>query len=99
MSWFRGCRRMLTATGVRHLALHLTIPAAGLAAIIALTFLYHLVPQYYYGVLAFLGFEPFRYPFLDLQNVLSWVDCWQHGIDVFVNNPCDVLGRVLDYPP
>jgi hypothetical protein len=85
--------------GVRRLALRLTAPAAGLAAMIALTLLYHLEPLYYYRVLGFIGIPPLRYPFLDFENVLSWVDCWQRGVDVYVNNPCDIFGRVLDYSP
>jgi hypothetical protein len=87
------------ATGVRPLALRFTAPAAGLAAMIALALLYHLEPQSYYQVIAFIGIDPFRYPFLDLQGVLSWIDCWQRGTDVYLTNPCDVLGRVMTYSP
>jgi hypothetical protein len=84
-------------TGV--LALRFTAPAAGLAAMIVLTLLYWFEPQSYYRVLAFIGIEPFGYPFLDLQVVLSWVECWQRGADVYITNPCDVLGRVMNYSP
>ena len=83
--------------GVRHLALRLAAPTAGLGATIALALLYHVEPQYYYHVLAFIGIEPLRYPFIDLQAVLSWADCWRRGFDVYVTNPCD--RTLMDYPP
>ena len=66
---------------------------------IVLALLYNLEPQSYYRVLAFIGIDPFRFPFLDLQGVLSWVECWQRGVDVYATNPCDVLGRVMTYSP
>jgi hypothetical protein len=86
-------------TGDRRLALRFAAPAAGLAAMIALALLYHLQPHYYWRVLAFIGIEPFRYPFLDFQFILASVDCWQRGTDVYVNDPCDVLGRPFNYSP
>src|SRR5262245_55720260 len=84
---------------VLSLALRVTVPVAGLAAAIALAFLYRLEPDYYWRSLAFIGIVPFRYPFLDFQAVLAAVDCWQRGIDVYVSNPCDVLGRPFAYSP
>src|SRR6516164_5252259 len=90
---------MIIATGVRRLALRFTVSAAGLAAMIALALLYHLDPGYYYRVLAFIGIAPFQYPFFDIQGILSWVDCWQRGVDVYVTNPCDVRYRVFTYSP
>ena len=38
-------------------------------------------------------------PFLDLSGVLSAIDCSREGVDVFVTNPCDSLGRVHNYSP
>jgi hypothetical protein len=87
------------ATDVRYLTLRFTIPAAGLAAMMALTLLYQFEPGSYHRVLSFMGREPFRYPFLDFQSTPLSVDCWQRGIDVYVNNSCDVLGRAFDYSP
>jgi hypothetical protein len=85
--------------GPRYLAFRLAAPAAGLAVMITLALLYQLEPQYYYRVLAFIGIEPFDYPFIDFQSILAAVDCWQHGIDVYVDNPCDVLDRLFIYSP
>ena len=85
--------------GVRYLAFRLTPPTAGLTAMVALALLYHLKPQYYYSGLAFIGIATVRYPFIDFQNILAAVDCWQHGTDVYFNNPCDILNRLFDYSP
>jgi hypothetical protein len=87
------------AARVQRLALRFTPTVAGIAAMTALALHYQLEPESYYRVLAFIGITPFRYPFIDLQNVLAWVDCWQRGVDVYVTNPCDVLDRKMDYPP
>ena len=91
--------KMIMATGIRRLALRFTAPAAGLAAMIVLAILYHFEPQFYHRLLAFIGINAFRYPFLDFQYILAGVDCWQRGIDVYVTNPCDVLNREFAYPP
>src|SRR5262249_50785899 len=87
------------AKNFRHLTLRFTIPAAGLIAMIALALLYQLESVSYYRVLALIGIVPFRYPFLDFEYILASVDCWQRGIDVYVNNPCDVLGLRFGYSP
>jgi hypothetical protein len=46
-----------------------------------------------------LGMEPFRFPFVDTHAVLSAIECHRHGIDVYVTNPCDTLGRPHVYSP
>jgi len=84
--------------GVRGLALRFAAPAAGLAAMTALALLYQFEPHYYFRILLFSGIEPFSYPFLDF-SILTSVDCWQRGVDVYVSNPCDVLARPYNYPP
>jgi hypothetical protein len=70
-----------------------------LAALIALTFLYYFEPLAYYRIFKLIGVAPLRYPFLDLEFILASVHCWQQNIDVYVNDPCDVLGRPFDYSP
>src|SRR5262245_25093562 len=74
---------------VRHLTLRFMIPVLGLTAMIALALLYQLEPESYHRVIAFIGIEPSRFPFLDFQFILTAVDCWQRGVDVYANNPCD----------
>jgi hypothetical protein len=53
----------------------------------------------YFGVLRFLQVTPFRFPLLDTQFVLAAAQCSRHGFNVYVSNPCDVLGRLYDYSP
>jgi hypothetical protein len=36
--------------------------------------------------------------FLDTQNITSAAECWRQGHDVLRDNPCDPLGRALNYP-
>jgi len=38
-------------------------------------------------------------PFMDIQSDLAGMECYRRGIDVYVTNPCDVLGRVFNYSP
>jgi hypothetical protein len=45
------------------------------------------------------GIDTWYWPFLDLHGVLSWAECHRRGIDVLRTNPCDVLGRPLNYGP
>lgn len=76
------------------------IPAAALVVFGALTALWvggkH---SAYFGVLRLFGFAPFRFPFLDIQAVLAAAQCQREGIDVYLSNPCDALGRVHVYSP
>jgi hypothetical protein len=53
----------------------------------------------YSAILWQLGLDPFSFPFLDTYGVLSTAECHGYGVDVIVENPCDVLGRTLDYSP
>ena len=53
----------------------------------------------YRRIITLWGVAPFRFPFLDTDTVLSAVRCLRAGVDVYVTNPCDALGRVYDYSP
>ena len=53
----------------------------------------------YVTILRLFGIDPYQSPFLDIFGVLSWAQCHQQGIDVIAENPCDPLGRTLDYSP
>jgi hypothetical protein len=53
----------------------------------------------YFDVLRLLGVEPFSFPFLDTHAVLAAAECGRQGIDVYLFNPCDVLGRPHAYSP
>jgi hypothetical protein len=47
----------------------------------------------------FFGFSGNPYPFGDLSYVLSAMECTRAGVDVIIENPCDVRGRRFIYPP
>jgi len=53
----------------------------------------------YRAILSQMGFRPFDFPFLDMHGILATAECYRRGIDVIASNPCDVLGRTLDYSP
>jgi hypothetical protein len=53
----------------------------------------------YFGILRLLGIEPFSFPFLDTHAVLAAAECGRQGVDVYLSNPCDVLGRPHSYSP
>ena len=72
---------------------------AGLIALAALTVLYRLDWPAYIAAFRQLGVSAFYYPFLDFEAMLGGAQCWQHGIDVYSNNPCDILQRPHDYSP
>ena len=53
----------------------------------------------YFDALRLLGVEPFSFPFLDTHAVLAAAECARQGIEVYLSNPCDVLGRPHVYSP
>jgi len=53
----------------------------------------------YRSILLGWGVVPFEFPFLDTHYALSSLQCWHHGVDVYLTNPCDALGRTYAYSP
>ncbi|HUZ32958.1 MAG TPA: hypothetical protein VMV19_12770 [Xanthobacteraceae bacterium] len=43
--------------------------------------------------------RPVDYPFLDLRYIFAGADCWSKGVNVYLSNPCDPLGRAHAYSP
>ena len=45
--------------------------------------------------------HPYRYPFLDWQTISRTIQCWQHGVNVYVENPCPepTPYRLWNYSP
>jgi len=91
----------LRPSGVyRRLVYRLVIPAVMLGVYVALALLWHWGPRsVYFDVLSFVGIEPFRFPFLDIHAVLAAAECQREGMDVYVSNPCDAIGRPHVYSP
>jgi len=76
-------------------ACRLTLSTTALCLFGALALLWHCGPRaLYFGALGLFGFEPFRFPFLDIHAVLAAAQCQWAGIDVYLSNPCDALGRL-----
>jgi len=75
------------------------------AAIAGLTFLgmagLYLAGQksIYDEILRAWGVDPYKFPFVDTETILSAVRCLRAGVDVIAVNPCDPLRRVFDYSP
>ena len=84
----------------RQLTYRLATPATALCLFAALALLWHSGwHALYFGVLHLFGVEAFRFPFLDIHAVLAAAQCHRQGIDVYLYNPCDVLGRPHVYSP
>jgi hypothetical protein len=45
------------------------------------------------------GVDPYSSPFLDTDGPLSAARCARRGLDVYVANPCDPIGRPYNYSP
>ena len=71
--------------------------ASGAFAVFALLFAVN--RPVYFALLNAIHVHAFPHPFLDTRFVTAQVECWWRGIDVYVRNPCDPLGRTLDYSP
>lgn len=54
--------------------------------------------EFYYDILKWWGIMPYQYPFVDMKIILLNIDCWRHGVDVFVRNIC-VNGGWYSYSP
>lgn len=53
----------------------------------------------YNHLLTIWGIVPFRFPFVDLNSTLAAWDCTRMGVDVIIDDPCDVLRGGLHYAP
>ena len=53
----------------------------------------------YMSLLTGIGVPAFRFPFLDTQAVLAAIQCRRAGINVYLIDPCDALGRIHVYSP
>src|SRR5215469_11168458 len=80
--------------------LRFAVPAITAAVFAALYALYGFGDgALYRSILLGWGAVPFEFPFLDTHYALSSLQCWHHGVDIYLTNPCDVLGRTYAYSP
>ena len=75
------------------------VPALATVSFLAFALVHAIDRPVYFAVLRSIHVHPFPRPFLDARFVTAQVECWSRGIDVYVRNPCDPLGRTLDYSP
>ena len=75
------------------------VPALATVSFLAFALVHAIDRPVYFAVLRSIHVHPFPRPFLDARFVTAQVECWSRGVDVYVRNPCDPLGRTLDYSP
>jgi hypothetical protein len=80
-------------------ARRLFVPALGLAALCLAVLLYTFDRPAYQAALTVLMMRPYPTPFVDTVQIPALVECWRHGVDVYVTAPCDPLNRTLAYSP
>jgi hypothetical protein len=76
------------------------LPLLGLAGLAIFVALHTWSPDTYTSILTSIMIRPTTgEPFIDLEYLFTTAECWQKGIDVYVVNPCDSLGRLEGYSP
>jgi hypothetical protein len=75
------------------------LPAFGLTALAFYTALYIFWPAGYLRALPIFFENIFSIPFVDAHAVMSQIQCWERGVNVYVTNPCDAIGRPANYSP
>ena len=75
------------------------IPATGLAMLALTALAWRCDPPLYFSVLTALMLHPYSQPFIDGQQIPAVIDCWQQGVDVYVDGSCDPLQRPFAYSP
>jgi hypothetical protein len=55
--------------------------------------------QHYFMAMNRFGIPATEPMFIDLYTPLSWLDCTRKGFEVWLSNPCDMSGILLDYGP
>jgi hypothetical protein len=77
----------------------LYVPAVGFTILTSMTWVYVNHPDLYQTIMEWWMGDPWTRPFLDLQNIPASIRCWDQGINVYVQNPCDALNRLFNYSP
>jgi hypothetical protein len=75
------------------------LPLLGLAALCMAALAYNFAPAAYFRVLRGLMLKPTSTPFIDAQQIPAVIDCWKHGVNVYLTAPCDPRQRLMDYSP
>lgn len=82
------------------LALRFALSAVALGVFLVFGVLYALHSAIAFDALRWWGVHPpVKEPFLDLRYIFAGVECWAKGVNVYISNPCDPLGRPHGYSP
>jgi hypothetical protein len=78
----------------------LVLPLLGLVGLTVFVALHTWSPDTYTSILTAIMIRPAtNQPFIDLEYLFTTAECWQKGVDVYLVNPCDSLGRLEGYSP
>jgi hypothetical protein len=81
-------------------ALRFAIPALAVLLFGLLVLLYIEAPQLYFPILRGWGLGwAYRFPIIDIHEVLAAIECKRLGYEVFLANPCDFMRRPFPYSP
>ena len=83
-----GTGTYATALAAAAPGLRWVIPACGIALLALFGVLYTTDTPLYSHVLTWFMSRPFSHPFIDWEWIPSAVECWQRGVDVYVDNTC-----------
>src|SRR5258707_15413657 len=86
--------RPLNTRGLRWL-----VPLLGLSLLTLAAIGYRYDPSAYFRAMTVVMLHPYPLPFIDAQQLPALIDCWKHGVDVYVSAPCDPLHRTFAYSP
>jgi hypothetical protein len=77
------------------------VPTVGLASVAVVVALYHQFPGLYALITKLMIMWPLPILFGDWVTVVTWVDCWSQGVNVYFGNPCYPIPQVdgFDYSP
>lgn len=97
------------ASRLRAMLTSRSVPLLATAVFLVLLACYLSAPQAYHTLMDWSGAPPvylnpegpghWDQPFFDTRFVLGLLKCWRQGIDVYIVNPCDPIGRLQDYSP
>src|SRR5947207_4125536 len=91
----------MVTSRLRTVLSRLWIPMIGLAFVALLAILCVNYPRAYHTAMTAIMTEPYSRPFVDWDAVPGWIECWNKGVDVYINNiPCFPLPNTgLAYSP
>lgn len=95
----RAGQRVVARRGPRR-ALRVALPAVALIVLTVIGVLCAFRSPIAFDMLRLWGVHPpVDHPFLDLRYIFAGIECWDKGVNVYLSNPCDPLGRPHGYSP